>query len=88
MRSPLQQQRLLRLAEEIEKRDRPLGIGLKHQCWAGVAIDMAKANGWGALPYFGLSFGELKQKIKLNNQQPPAARNATMASETRAMARH
>jgi hypothetical protein len=86
MRTHQQKARLIRLAEVVETRDEPLGVGLKHQCWAGIAIEMAKAEGFKSTDYFGLSFRELKQKIKLNNVQFPEFRNAVMATETRALA--
>ncbi len=88
MRTHQQKARLIRVAEVIESRDEPLGVGLKHQCWAGIAIEMAKAEGFKSTDYFGLSFRKLKEAIKLNNLQHPETRNAVMAAETRTMAAH
>lgn len=86
MRTHQQKARLIRLAEVVETRGEPLGVGLKHQCWAGIAIEMANAEGFESTDYFGLSFRELKQLIKLNNLQYPESRNAVMATETRTLA--
>lgn len=86
MRTSKQIVRLMDLAEIIEARNEPLGIGLKQQCWAGVAIELAKAEGCKVTDYFGLSFRDLKSRIKFNNLQAPEMRNAVMAAETRAFA--
>ena len=79
-------ERLQLLAATIEQREQPLGVGLKNHCWAGVAYDVASANGARLTDYFGISTREMKAAIKTNNQSDPAARNAVMVRETRVLA--
>jgi hypothetical protein len=86
MRNEMQKRNLHQLAQYINTRQQPLGVGLKNQCWAGLAIDVAKSQGYDALSYFGITFSELKEKIKLNNMQRPAERNRVMADISRKMA--
>ena len=74
------------LAELIEARAEPLGVGLKRQCWAGVAHQVASARGMRVSDYFGLSFAEMKTAIKENNDTGAAERNAVMVARTRQLA--
>jgi hypothetical protein len=70
--------RLESLASTIENRSEPLGVGLKRECWAGVAHSIAQAHGERVTDYFGISSREMKDAIKDNNQCAPERRNATM----------
>jgi hypothetical protein len=81
-RSMVQRQHLLDLARLIASKAEPLGVGLKKGCWAGVAIHIARQHGSKATDYYGLSTGEIKEKIKLNNATPAPLRNAVMLNAT------
>lgn len=81
-RSLIQRKRLLRLATLIASQREPLGIGLKNGCWAGVAINLARQEGYKATEFYGLSMNEVKTKIKRNKRTPPTLRNAVMAGLT------
>jgi hypothetical protein len=82
VRSERQRERLVRLADHIARRREPLGVGLKNQCWAGVAIGMAKAEGCTVTDYLGLTSRQVKAAIKLNNRTPADSRNERMLAET------
>ncbi len=84
--TPQHRDRLLNLAQRIEARPEPLGIGLKHQCWAGLAHAAAAAHGARVTDYFGISFREMKDAIKENNQADASRRNEGMAARTRQFA--
>lgn len=77
-----EQRRLLELASLIAERKTPLGIGLDNECWAGVAISIARTHNVAVTNYYGLSLDEVQQKITLNNQTPPEIRNQVMLGET------
>lgn len=74
-----QRHHLNQLADSIRTRNTPLGVGLRNQCWAGVAIGRAREEGIPATEYFGLSFSEIKRAIKINNLTPEPERNRVMA---------
>lgn len=79
-------ERLKLLAATIESRAEPLGVGLKRQCWAGVAHAVARSQGERVTDYFGISAREMKDAIKTNNLCPPESRNRVMRQVTLAMA--
>lgn len=85
-KAELQRRHLNELAATIREREAPLGVGLRHHCWAGVAIDLARAEGVPATEYFGLAFAEMRRAIKLNNFTPAARRNEVMLAWTERMA--
>jgi hypothetical protein len=74
--------RLNFLAALIDERTEPLGVGLKNQCWAGVAHSIAQSEGARVTDYFGISTREMKDAIKMNNNCAPESRNATMRQVT------
>lgn len=74
--------RLKFLASTIENRAEPLGVGLKRECWAGVAHSIAQEHGERVTDYFGISFKEMKGAIKDNNQSAPERRNTVMRQLT------
>jgi hypothetical protein len=78
--------RLEFLAATIEGRSEPLGVGLKRQCWAGVAHSIAQSEGERLTDYFGISTREMKDAIKDNNLCAPERRNAVMRQATLEMA--
>jgi hypothetical protein len=78
--------RLKFLASTIEDRTEPLGVGLKRQCWAGVAHSIAQSEGDRVTDYFGISTREMKDAIKMNNQCASESRNAIMRQATLEMA--
>lgn len=78
--------RLEALAVSIEGRDGPLGIGLKSECWAGVAHQIASAENSRVTDFFGISFAEMKAAIKGNNACAPNLRNNKMARFSRELA--
>lgn len=81
-RSTSQRVRLLELAGRVALRRDPLGIGLRNQCWGGIAVAIAKEHGWRASDYYGISFRELRDYIKDNNLTPCEKRNRHMAMRT------
>lgn len=74
--------RLEFLASTIENRSEPLGVGLKRECWAGVAYSIARAHGERVTDYYGISSREMKDAIKENNQSSPERRNGVMRTRT------
>ncbi len=78
--------RLLKLSKMIDSREAPLGVGLKNQCWAGIAWEVASAHQARVTEYFGISFREMRDAIKGNNQCEPVRRNATMSARCRDLA--
>jgi len=82
VKSNLQREHLLNLARHISALEEPLGVGLKRGCWAGVAIQIARAQQSKATDYYGLSMREIKVAIKLNNATRPALRNSRMIDAT------
>lgn len=85
-RTKSQQQRLMQLAELIEGRSEPLGVGVNHQCWAGVARDVAREHGSKIPTYYGLTGDEIKSSVIRNNLCQPRERNDRMVCETRRLA--
>lgn len=73
---------LLALARNISKRNEPLGVGLKNQCWAGVAIARAKQKGQVATDCYGLTMGQIKSDIMFNNRTAVEDRNRAMVRRT------
>lgn len=82
MKTQTQRQNLVQLAEIIKSRSTPLGVGLHNQCWAGLAIEIAKENGTITKDYFGLTVSDMKPAINLNNSLPVGVRNKVMANKT------
>jgi hypothetical protein len=85
-KSFVQRKRLISLACTIMAKDKPLGVGLKKGCWAGVAVEIARQNNEKMTEYYGLAMNEIKEQIKRNNVAPPEARNRTMIGQTLRMA--
>ena len=81
-RSLTQRWRLAQLARRIAGRPEPLGVGLHHECWGGVAAHVARARGMKVTDYYGLTFAEFKRAIKDNNASPIVLRNARMLLRT------
>lgn len=81
-KSAHQRENLLMLADTIAARQAPLGVGLKRECWAGVAITLARRQGAKATEFYGLSMREIKNAVKENNQTPAAIRNEVMLDRT------
>jgi hypothetical protein len=79
MLSLKQRVRFVKLAAEIAVRPKPLGVGLRNQCYVGLAIETAQRSGETCAEYFGWSMSEMKAAIKQNNQIAPTRRNAHMA---------
>lgn len=86
VRTEEQQLRLMQLADRIEQRLMTLGIGVNHQCWGGIARDMAREHGSKITSHFGLTRKEIIDSMGRNNTCQPAKRNAQMAHETRRLA--
>lgn len=82
MKTAEQKRHLLDLAETIKKRVKALGVGLHNQCWAGLAIEIAKSHGETTTTYFGMSIHQMKPEINKNNAQPESLRNETMYLRT------
>lgn len=81
-KSITQQQHLLALAEIIAQRQIPLGVGLRSECWAGVAITLANQQGENASEYYGLSMREIVDAVKSNNRAAVSLRNEIMIERT------
>ena len=77
-----QSMRLINLGFTILIRKRPLGIGLKNECWGGVAATIAKNNELKVTDYYGLSFTDFKLDIMKNNRTNPSIRNIVMGLES------
>jgi len=78
---------LIKLADTIRNRKQPLGVGLRNECWAGIAIMQGREANCKATAYFGISFSEIKRGIKKNNAAPAECRNQLMVDSTLALAR-
>ena len=73
--------RLSNLAVAIIDRREPLGVGLKNQCFAGLAVDLAREQSTNPpSDFYGLSKGVWKHSIKTNNRTPSKWRNLRMAA--------
>ena len=81
-KSTQQRDHLLTLADTIAARQSPLGVGLKKECWAGVAITLANQHGANASEFYGLSMREIINDVKENNLTPIAIRNQVMLDRT------
>lgn len=81
-KSARQCENLLRLADTIATRKTPLGVGLKNECWAGVAITLANQQGSKTTAFYGLSMREIINDVKENNRTPIAGRNHVMLNRT------
>lgn len=77
-----QRENLIMLADTIAARKIPLGVGLKKECWAGVAITLANQQGSKASEFYGLSMREIIDAVKENNRTPIAFRNEMMIDRT------
>lgn len=81
-RTIAQRKNLLNLACRILKDDKPLGVGLKNGCWAGVAIELAREKDSKMTDHYGLTMRQVKYRIKLNNSLHPELRNYVMVGCT------
>jgi hypothetical protein len=81
-KSAHQRENLLTLAEIIAQRKAPLGVGLRSECWAGVAITLANQQGSKASEFYGMSMREIIDDVKENNRTPMAIRNEVMLDRT------
>lgn len=68
------------LADMVAQRGTPLGVGLRNQCFVGLAIEVAKSRDTTLLDYFGGTMSEWKTAIKMNNASSESVRNRTMSS--------
>ena len=73
---------LAQLSTRILLRSEPLGIGLHNQCWAGLAIEIAKQKNCLATDYYGLTSKQIKTAVKINNRTPAEMRNQKMFGKT------
>lgn len=81
-KSAQQRQNLRSLADAIAAREAPLGVGLRKECWAGVAITLANQRGEHASEFYGMSMREIIDAVKENNRTPAAFRNEVMLDRT------
>lgn len=81
-KSAHQRKNLLTLADTIAARKAPLGVGLKSECWAGVAISLANKKGSKTTEFYGLSMREIMNLVKENNLTPITIRNEVMIDRT------
>jgi hypothetical protein len=81
-KSAHQRENLFTLADTIAARNSPLGVGLKSECWAGVAISLANQQGSKTTEFYGLSMREIMNLVKENNRTPIAIRNEVMIDRT------
>lgn len=82
IKSADQRKNLLTLADIIATRKAPLGVGLKNECWAGIAITLANRQGSKTTAFYGLSIREIINDVKENNRTPAAIRNKVMLDRT------
>ncbi len=80
--SYIQKLRLLILAWRISFRSRPLGIGLKNQCWGGLAAEIASNKSEKVTDYYGITFSQYKHMINKNNRTNSSFRNFRMTLES------
>lgn len=73
------------LANTIEKRKKPLGVGLRNQCFIGLAIEIANLNNSNFENYYGISIWESRDMIRANNNCLESIRNTTMANFARSL---
>lgn len=78
--------RLAKLGVSVICRTKPLGIGLKNECWGGLAASNAMQNNSKTTTYFGITFQELKDAINKNNRTDPRKRNFIMGLESMKLA--
>jgi hypothetical protein len=81
-KSATQRKNLISLAGTLSRRAEPLGIGLRQQCWAGVAITESMNRHTKATEFYGLSMREIIDAVKENNRTPAVLRNETMIVRT------
>lgn len=81
------QERLNSLYDKIDHRKEPLGVGLKNQCFAGLAIEMAQQSGETLVAHFNKPLKTWKGLIKINNATFSSKRNETMLDHLGAMLR-
>lgn len=81
-KSAQQRENLRSLADTIAARETPLGVGLRRECWAGVAINLANQQGSKTSEFYGLSMREIINDVKQNNRTPAAIRNQVMLDRT------
>jgi hypothetical protein len=81
-KSAIQRKNLFVLANTLATRETPLGIGLRQECWAGVAITEATSRGANATEFYGLTMREIIDAVKENNRTPPTLRNEVMIDRT------
>jgi hypothetical protein len=70
--------RLIKLGKAIANRRDPLGVGLKNQCFVGLAIEHAKCENDSLANHFGRPLSEWKKLIKINNKCAENVRTQTM----------
>lgn len=70
--------RLAKLGRTIASRREPLGVGLKNQCFVGLAIEHAKCENDTLANHFGQPMSEWKKLIKINNKTAESVRNQRM----------
>jgi hypothetical protein len=70
--------RLDELEATVLNRDMPLGVGLKNQCFVGLAVEQAQQYGETLREHFGKPLSIWKKAIKKNNATSPRMRNLVM----------
>lgn len=78
MRTVKQRANMLKLGFHVLGRGRSLGVGLRNECYAGIAIAEARAHETSVADHYGLGLRPLIAAIKLNNRTPPHRRNLRM----------
>lgn len=78
MRTVKQRANMLKLGFQVFRRGESLGVGLRNECYAGIAIAEARARGTTVADHYGLGLRKLIAAIKLNNRTPPHRRNLRM----------
>jgi hypothetical protein len=73
----------LQFSNLIDARKEPLGVGLKNQCFIGLAVEVAKSNNQSLADRFGFSVWELRGDIRDSEQTKRNERNLAMAQRAR-----
>lgn len=82
MRSLVQRWHLVCLAVQVFRRSRPLGVGMRNECWGAEAGRIARAADSTVREHYGISFREFKSCIKGNKGFSELVRNRSMAAWT------
>jgi len=77
--TPRQSKNWIELSEEIRSRQQPLGIGLKNQCFIGLAIDVAQRNRQTLVERFGYTVWALRQDVRDSADAATSKRNLLMS---------